>query len=109
MSRCQERGGWVTFAWETPDPDDVERSLNRLSVCQGSVIDTIWRHLYTLDLTPEEVLKTRRQMVIQMARYGRQRIADMDDLEVTELRLLFNELHELMDREHAATSVSEDA
>lgn len=100
-------GGWVAEPWETPDPDDVDDSLEALMLIRrGSAVDAFWHHL--IDVNPEERMKLRRHQIMVLARYARAPLLGWDDQDVQDLRSWYEELSELMGAESDAGRLIED-
>jgi hypothetical protein len=92
------------------DPDLVAESLARLMVVWDSPANNaLWSSLIEID--PEEVLRARRRMKLELARYARLGVPAEDlgwgDVEVTELHRLHEELAAILKAEGEMSQLEE--
>lgn len=104
MLRRQD-SGWVDEAWKYPDPDEVEDSLEILSIYTGTLADAFWHHMIEID--PEEMDQDRRKQIVQMTRYGRLNF-DWEEMEIPELRRWYRALKDTLDDEDALSRANEN-
>lgn len=106
MSGCQNiQSWWVEESWETPDPDDTDDSLSRLSMWTRTIFDAVWTFYYDID--PDELLHIRRKEKMYLARYARQSLLQWDEVEVTEISAWVKVLREVISEENAVTTAEE--
>lgn len=90
------------------DEEALARDLPKLIPCtRAGNVHPFWHLLVRVD--PDEMLDVRRKQKMQLARYARLGAAGpglgWDDVEVTELRRLYEVLGEVLDGEGAAAGL----
>lgn len=84
----------------------MARVLDKLTLYTGTIWDAVWH--FVLDIDPNEQEELHERMIVQFARYARQDIETVEQMELSTLQRYYRRLVEVVKQENAYTRANEE-